>query len=359
MHSISRLLAVVIIAFVSLSSMPVEAQRGRAQGRAPAVQVTGFSPARGGPGTRVTIRGRGFTPQVAVRLGGRRVQLESVRPDALTFVISNRDRSGPIVVRAPGSPDYHVGSFTITHDPVITSVSPGTHRIGARIQISGDGFERGDGIEVGGVALRVTNVTPRRITATLTPGVSTGPLTLVRGRQRYASNVIVQVAAPPPSLQAIQPASGTPGTRVRLTIANFDPSVRAFYGGTAMRTVRTGRDWIEVEIPANARRSEMITIRHRQGTSPGQRFELVPPLSIRTIAARPARGGGVELTIDGVGFARGAQVSVGNVVGRVTRVTNSRIIAVFPGHTPVSAPVVVQQGGQSTTSPRPLSAYRR
>lgn len=358
-----RLLALAIMTLGLISTAPVEAQRGRGQRRGhqrpPAVQVTSYSPQQGGPGTRVTLRGAGFTPQTSVRLGGRNAQVEAVRPDALTFVVSARDRGGPIVVRFPGNPDIQVGSFTLARDPSITSVTTGRHRVGARLQISGSDFQRGDQVEIGGVALRVLSVTPRRITATLTPGVSTGRLSLVRQGRRYDSNVVVQVQAPAPELQAIQPTSGVPGTRVRLSVAHLNPSVRAHYGRTPLPTVRTGPSWIEVEIPANARSSNTITLHHSEGASSGQRFELLQPLTIRAIAATPARGGGVQLTIDGSGFQRGAQVSVGNVVGRTMSVSGNRIVAVVPGHAPIAAPVVVQQSGQSASSPRPLSAYRR
>lgn len=375
MQSTSRLFAFAAVALSLVMSAPVEAQggrrghergeeqeRGRGRGHGhrhgPVVRVTNYAPASGGPGTRVTIHGAGFTPQTSVRLGGRNVRVESVQPNALTFVISRGDRSGPIVLRYPGGPDIQVGSFTIANDPTITSVTAGRRRIGTRIDISGDGFQPGDQIEVGRVALQVVRVTPRRITATLTPGVSTGRLTLVRQGRRYDSGVVVEVEAPAPVLQSIQPASGTPGTRVRLSIANLDPSVRVFFGRTALPALATGPNWIDVQIPANARRGDVLTLRHRQGTSAGQRFELAQPLAVRTVAATASRGG-VQLTIDGSGFGPGAQVSVGGITGRVTSVSATRIVAILPGSVPIASPVVVQQGGRSAASPRPLSAYRR
>lgn len=377
MRSTPRLFTFAALTLALALAAPAQAQRGGDRhhhgrdhdddhrghghhGHRPVLQVTGYSPATGTPGTRITINGSGFSPQSTVYFGGRPVRLESVQPHAITFVVPPRHGGGPIVLRHPGVADIHVGAFTIAYEPRIRSVTAGPRRIGTRIDITGEHFAPGDLVELGGISLPIVRLTPTRITANLPPGVSTGRLTLVRpstGR-RYDSGVVVTIEAPPPVLTGIHPASGAPGTRVRVSVTNLDPSVRVFYGRTALPAVATGPNYIDVVIPGNARSSDVITLRHRRGTSAGQRFELVFPLAIHSVTAGPGRGG-VQLTITGTGFTPGVQVSVGNIAGRIVSVTPTRITAIVPPSVPISAPVVVQAGGQSAASPRPLQAYRR
>jgi hypothetical protein len=75
--------------------------------------VSNFRPRQGPAGTTVTIRGRNFTPQLQVFLGGQEVEAR-VTPTSITFEVPRRVKgTEPIVLRGHGRRDLVVGSFEV------------------------------------------------------------------------------------------------------------------------------------------------------------------------------------------------------------------------------------------------------
>lgn len=353
-------LSLLVVALTVLSAAVAEAQPRGHRRRGPQVGVTGFSPTSGPPGTRVTITGHGFTPATQIRVGMRPVRAESITPEAITLTIPRRSRGYDIQLHHPGAPPMVVGTFTIAFDPTVAGVTAGTHRAGTQITISGSNFAAGDQPSLNGMNLPVVRLTPTTIVARIPPGASTGRLMLTRPSTgaSWDTGVVVEVAAPPPVLQSIAPTSGAPGTRVRLTVANLGPDDVVYFGPVALARAGAGRSWIDVVIPPNARRGDVLSVRGPRGDSAGQRFEVTLAPAIASVVARGVPQG-VEVTVTGTGFGPDARVTVGSTAGRITARGPGRLVVLFPPTTPVGSPVVVQSGGQSAASPQPLGAYRR
>jgi hypothetical protein len=77
-------------------------------------QVTGFSPASGSAGTKVTIRGSGFTGVTAVRFNGRAAASFTRLSDSqITAVVPNGASTGRISVVTPSGTALSGSNFTV------------------------------------------------------------------------------------------------------------------------------------------------------------------------------------------------------------------------------------------------------
>jgi hypothetical protein len=73
-----------------------------------------FSPTKGAPGTKVTIKGKNLTGAVAVVMGGARATIESVSSSKLVFTVPASALTGPITVTAASGPAVSLKQFTVT-----------------------------------------------------------------------------------------------------------------------------------------------------------------------------------------------------------------------------------------------------
>jgi hypothetical protein len=73
-----------------------------------------FSPARGGPGSKVAVTGSGFNGTTAVTIGGRRASSTLHSGTRSTLTVPRSARSGPITVRTPNGDAVSPGDFTVT-----------------------------------------------------------------------------------------------------------------------------------------------------------------------------------------------------------------------------------------------------
>lgn len=346
------LLAAFVALGMTLSAGLVEAQPFGRHQRAAQPQVTELAPAAGPAGTLVTIRGSGFTRQTAVRVGNRPVRLESQAADAISFRVPNGQRELPIVLRHPGMRDIAVGTFTVRPDPVFASVSRGPRQAGSPIDIRGSGFAPGDAVLLNGTSLSIVRLSPTAIVATLPADARSGALTFVRAStgQRWNTDLRVEIAPPPAAITSMQPSSGAPGTRVRLAVTHLTNASRIYFGNTELPTLASGRGWVEVAIPANARRSASFSVRGPNGASTfAQPFELVHPPTIAGMSSRPVAGG-IEITLTGQNFGPDARIMVGNTQARILSSSPTRVVALLPHRAFADAPAVLHTRGQSVST---------
>jgi IPT/TIG domain len=338
----------------------------------PRAVVSDFNPRSGPPGTRVILRGNGFSPYTQVLVGGQPAGTYAISQSQLEFVIPSGTWDGRIQVRSPGMPEFFVGQFQVTQGymylddfqpyggaagttvritgrgfqpgvrvflsgrevtirqlsgahldvvippgartdyftvqmtngaqlvsprpfvvsngnwmPQVSGFYPQVVRQGDRVTIVGTGFYGGAQVFVGGQRAVIVHTTPMSIDFTVpsTPGgqlivrfPGTGDLNVgVLQLGHYNPGPIPPRPGPgpgptplPPPGQAmvisrIQPSSGSPGTLVRIYGTSFGPNSRAYFGGQEMQITRTDRSQIEAYIPNNARSSEFIVVRDRDG----------------------------------------------------------------------------------------------
>src|SRR5262249_14156252 len=111
-----------------------------------AVAVSGFTPAGGGPGTRVHIIGGGFDLQPdsnVVCFNGAAAIVDSATPNELVAVVPSSATTGPIGVETERGFAFSASAFTVKANdgsPTITSFAPAIGSAGTPLAIQGTNF---------------------------------------------------------------------------------------------------------------------------------------------------------------------------------------------------------------------------
>jgi hypothetical protein len=310
-------------------------------------KVSGFAPTSGRVGTVVTITGENFVPQTKVHVGGRPVKSISTTATQIQFAIPQRYDDGVITLKHPGmGQDVPVGTFTVIVDPVILGFQPASGPPGTRVEISGTGFAQGDQILFNGRPLAISELTPARMVVVIPPDGKTDFFTVSRPGVNYAatSKQKFTVVQPAPVVSGIAPASGPPGTNVRITGQNFTPDDKVFYGAIPARIAGITPTTIDVEVPANAKVSAAFLVKTNHGNAQSAVFNLVLPPQIGRFA--PEWGPvGAQVEIFGDHFVQSDQVWLGNVQCRLVSFTENKLVVQIPAGA-VTAQLTVRRSGQ-------------
>ncbi|MCG8421222.1 MAG: IPT/TIG domain-containing protein [Proteobacteria bacterium] len=319
----------------------------------PRIAVDDWYPKQGKVGTEITIVGKGFSPNTRVLVGGAPARVTQSRPDTLKFRMPRRYRDGSIALRDPRSRrDVAVGTFTVIQPTQIQRFAPQSGIPGTRVEIIGSGFRQGDQVFIGSTPLRVQRMTPRRIVAIIPPNARTDFLIVANssGEQSRSARQFT-VLAPNPVILAVEPASGFPGTVVRISGQNFGPRARVFYGKhRQLRPAGRGPGWIDVRIPPDARVSRWIFVESRSGRARSpQKFALTQPPVISRIA--PTYGGvGQRVDVYGRNFLPGDRVKIAGVWAEILQLRPNRITVRIPAGAR-SGPIAVRRGKLKAISP--------
>jgi large repetitive protein len=320
-------------------------------------KVTGFSPTTGPIGTVVTITGANFLQQTKVKVGGRPVKLQSFTPTALTFAIPDRYYDGVITLHHPGSGNpIPVGTFQVQVDPHITSFNPRTGPYGTRVELNGEGFLNGDQVLFNNKPLQTTEFGPNRIIVLIPQGATSDEFTLQRPSNGYHSHSREKfvVSMPAPTVNALSPTQGPPGTQVRISGQYFSGDERVFYGqGRPINIVARGDAFIDVKVPDNARQSNPFTIKSSRGQVQTPVFVLVVNPTISGFS--PEYGGaGTQVEIYGSSFNQGDQVYFnGKPIKRVAY-ADDRVKVEIPGGATTDRFVIWRNGQAAATANKPF-----
>jgi hypothetical protein len=120
-------------------------------------RITAFSPAKGAVGVAVTIVGTTFGGASDVQFNGQSVgagNFTLVSPTKITTTVPANATSGKLSVVTPAGTAHSVGLFQVA--PRITSVTPGSARVGATVTISGANLQ-GASVKIGTIAQTVVS----------------------------------------------------------------------------------------------------------------------------------------------------------------------------------------------------------
>jgi hypothetical protein len=136
--------------------------------------ISGFSPTSGIVGSKVTITGSGFSSATSVRFNGTAAAFTVNGPTSITATVPAAGSAGKIAVQA--------GSITATSSvaflllPTISSISPTSAAVGAKVVISGTGFVHATHVGFNGFTASFKVVSPTEIDATVPAAAKSGPI---------------------------------------------------------------------------------------------------------------------------------------------------------------------------------------
>lgn len=337
--------------------------------------VTAISPASGAQGTsvQVTLTGNNFVAGATIAVSTAGVTASSitvVSPTQITatLTIAGTAAAGPasVTVTTPTGTSAPV-TFTIT-SLLLSSISPASALPGASVPVTltGAGFVSGAQVIASSPDVTLSNVvvvSAAQITATLkiSANAPLGPvnITVVAGGVTSAP-VTFTIGNPPVIVSSINPAAGSQGTSVPVTLTGngFVAGARVLVSNTGVTVgsivvVSATQITATFTIAADAAAGPVnVTVSTSAGTSAPAIFTILPPLTLTSISPTGGLAGtAVPVTLTGAGFAQGAQVSVGNAdvaVVNINVVSATQITATFDiaaAAAPGPAHVTVTVGG--------------
>ncbi len=311
----SRLLFVLALAVGLAGSAVAEAQSNRKVPEVVAATIDSWTPQSGAVGTVVSVSGSGFTRNVLVLVGGRRVRPIKMGSRVISFKIPANHGDGRIVIRQAGvAQDFQIGQFEVWANPIVRSFSPSSGAPGTRVEIRGSDFSRDDLVMLGTQSLAIESYSSTSIVVTIPPGAATAPFTVENSRRVvFTSRRQFKVVEPAPYISNFSPTHGQPGTLIKIRGGNYGKDIRVSYGRKTVPVYRRGEGWLEVFVPANARNNATFSISSRRGgTRSALEFSLEMPPILSSYT--PSWGGpGSRVTLNGRNFRAEDKVTLGGI----------------------------------------------
>lgn len=311
----------------------------------PDLEVSSFTPtlSRATGGTRITIRGEGFSAGMIVTIGG--VSCPSVT------VVSSETLTCIIPALAPGlhsvvveDPEGEIVTASVKFNaaavPVMTAINPaiGTSNGGTVITITGTDFDRAT-VVIGGINCAITARSPTSITCV--SGAKTAGVTYVRilndsGISETYNNAYTYAQAPVPA--GISPAFGVPagGDTITINGSHFKNPALVTIGGVACTPVTfvssSQLTCVTGVSPAGAYDVVVTNPDTFTGTvTNGFEYRELPPTLASIAPTFGVIGGGDTITLTGTGFLVGVSVTINGVVcASVNRISATSVECVTP-----------------------------
>jgi hypothetical protein len=319
--------------------------------------VTGFTPTSGLAGTRVTLTGTYFTPELQVRYGKQPVRiLERSGTTAVVVEVPHVEDDQPFTVETHGGVAATATSFDVFRYSSVTRLTPAAGRPGSRVTVSGAGFDGSDRFFLGDVALPVLERRPDACVVLVPSAAPSGVLTWESHGKRQSSRLAFTVKRPP-SVASFAPTSGPWGSEVTLTGTDFSAEVTCRFGQLPCKIVRRKLPTeITVEIPKGAAGSDYLWLE-----SDGKRFKATPsfqviePPAVTSVVPSTASAG-TEVTLGGANFTATTTVQLDKTPLEIEkRQLPGVLVVTVPPLPPGTYTITVADGTSKTKAPTKLT----
>jgi uncharacterized repeat protein (TIGR03803 family) len=218
-------------------------------------------------------------------------------------------------------------------------------KVGATVDLLGQGFTGTTGVSFNGVAATFKNVSDTYMTATVPAGAPSGTVTVTTFTSTMTSNRAFLVV---PQIKSFSPAGGIVGASVVITGVSLKQATQVTIGGKTASFKVNSDTQVTATVPAGAKTGAKITI-----TTPGgiatstASFTVVP-----SIASFSPTSGKVAapVTITGNSFTGATKVTFGGVAATSVQViTDTKVDALVPAGA-VTGPIAVTTPGGTATS---------
>ena len=318
---------------------------------APGPGITSFTPALGGTGTPVTIKGAGFTGATAVAFNSTAATFTAASDTTITTSVPAGATTGAITVTTPGGTGTSPSAFTFVPAPAIAGFSPALGGTGTSVTVTGTNFTTATAVAFNGTAAATFSVAgATSITATVPAGATTGPIsvTTLGGTASSASSFTF---VPAPAITSFSPASGKVGLSVTLTGTNLSSATAVLFNGLeASSFTVAGPTSIVAVVPAGASSGPIsVTTPGGTGTS-STSFTVVPPPVISGFTP-PSGGPGVTVILTGTHFTGASAVLFNGTAATSFNVVNdTTLTAMVPPLASTGTITVTTPGGSANST---------
>lgn len=215
--------------------------------------ISSFTPTSAGPGMTVTINGTNFSGATNVSFGGMNASsFTIVSPTKITAVVSYGTSGAVSVTNGGGTGSLN--GFTFVPSPTITSFTPKLTGAGGTVTITGTNFSTTTSVTIGSAAASFTVVNSTTISAVVSSGATSGSIRVTTlGGIANASDGISFTGYP--VVNSFSPRSGSVGTTVTISGANFNPSAASnvvYFGGVKAVVSSATQNQLVVTVPTGA-----------------------------------------------------------------------------------------------------------
>jgi hypothetical protein len=234
-------------------------------------------------------------------------------------------------------------SLNVGFKPLIDLVT-WTGKVGATVEILGQGFTGATGVSFNGTAAKFVNVSDTYMTATVPAGATTGTVTVTTFTSSLKSNHSFLVT---PQIKSFTPTSGIVGTSVTITGVSLTQATAVTIGGKAA-TFKVNNDTsVTAIVPAGARTGAAISITTSGGTTSFGKFVVTPEVTSFT----PTSGVvGTSVTITGNSFTAATKVTFGGVAATSYKVIKDTQVDALVPTGAATGPIAVTTAGGTGTS---------
>lgn len=315
------------------------------------MSISRFSPAKGTPGTRVEIRGKGFESGDEVLMNGRSVKINKLRGNKIVVTIPVNATTDYLVVARGNRQVSTAKKFTVLQPaPIIDGVSPESGPAGGNIVITGRNLGAGDTPYYGRKAMTVVRRGADYIEATIPPKARRNQYIWVKGVSGEAKSATKFTLEKPPAITRFEPMYGETGDRVEIYGSNFRAGDVVTLNGYRVKIIQLRAKQLSVRIPRGAESGPFVIERGNAQIVSRDVFDVVHDPVITNFS--PSGGeAGTKVTITGRHFTRDVDVYYGAQKLRgVKRTSRTKLVVKVPKRATDQAFTVRTRGGEATST---------
>jgi len=257
----------------------------------PPPAITGFAPASGPVGTRVTISGTNLTGATSVTFGAVSASFTVTSAFEIQATVPAGAKSGPLSVTTPGGTATSSSAFTVVSPPTITGFAPTTGPVGTTVTISGTNFSGATSVTFNAVSASFTVTSAAEIQATVPAGATTGPLSVTTpGGSATSSSAFTVVS--PPTITGFSPTSGSVGTSVTISGTNFTGATSVTFNSVSASFTATSAAEIQATVPGGATTGPLSVTTPGGTATSTSNFTVTVTVKVTLTAAKAGTGSG-------------------------------------------------------------------
>lgn len=312
-------------------------------------------PNQGSPGTKVTVNGSGFRDSLFF-LGKTPIRASWIKGDQqMQFSVPANANGGRFRVVSRGGEVSSPKRFQVWNFPRVQRSSPSRGGAGTQLTIWGTQLSNAQSVLLGTTPLRILSRATDRIVVEIPRRAQSGQISWVAYGQTRSTRLQFTMI-PAPIITSFSPQEGGPGTLVTIIGQGFGNKPQVSYGNIPVRIFRRVRNGIQIRIPGNVSKSQLISVRGEGGVvDTNTPFGYVASPTITRFWPLRAKPGTV-LHIQGQSLSANTQVSIGQYPAQVLGLdTDGTLRVTIPANLPAAKySLSLQWRGIQTSSRKAL-----